>query len=188
MIIDILCGLLVGTSFYLGYKKGIIKSVFGILSIIIALLVTLKFSFLMINLVEKILTVDPRLNILIGFVLTFLLIMVGIRMIGKGLEKILETAHINFINQLAGGAVSAIIAIVLYSSVIWFVNQLKLISQEAKTASITYIYLEAVPDKSRWAIQKLKPIFSEFWDKSQEAIHKMEPQIPEKEENKPPVN
>ncbi|MBK8485228.1 MAG: CvpA family protein [Saprospiraceae bacterium] len=180
MFIDILCAIILGGSFYLGYTKGIIKSVFGIVSILLAILVTLKFSFLMINLVEKILVVDPRLTIMIGFVLTFLLIMIGIRLIGRGFEKILETAHINFINQLAGGITSAIIALVIYSSVIWFFNQLNLIGRETKEKSVSYYYLEAVPAKSKWAIDKCKPIFFEFWQKTQEALNKVESEIPKK--------
>jgi len=100
MVIDIVCGLLVGTSFYLGYVKGIIKSVFGILSIIIALLVTLKFSYLTIDFLELFLTLDPRIIIIFGFVITFLMILIGIRMIGKGLENILDTVHLNIFNKI----------------------------------------------------------------------------------------
>ena len=132
MWIDIICGLLVGYFFYLGYTKGIIKTVFGILSVLLGLLITLKFSHLAMQLMEKIINVDPRMNVILGFVLTFLLVLIAIRMLGQGLEKVLETAHINIINQLAGGAVSGL-------------------------------------------------IFSEFWDKTNEAIHKVDQSTPQKE-------
>ncbi len=176
MFIDITCLLILGTSFYLGYSKGLIKSIFGILSIILAFLISVKFSFLSIGLFEKILDVDPRLNIVIGFVFTFLIVMIGIRLIGQGFEKILETAHINFINQLAGGLVSALIALLLFSSVISFADKLKLIKSSVKTDSMSYAYLEAVPAKSRWLLDKAKPIFSEFWEKTNNAIDKVDKQ------------
>ncbi|MBK7226575.1 MAG: CvpA family protein [Saprospiraceae bacterium] len=141
MIIDILCGLIVGFCFYLGYTKGIIKTVFGVLSIIIGLLATLKFSHLTMNLLDKVFDVDPRIMIIIGFVLTFLLILIGIRMIGNAVEKLLETAHINFINQIAGGVVSALIALVIYSSIVGFVIRLRLLKRMSRRVRSLIQYL-----------------------------------------------
>jgi membrane protein required for colicin V production len=184
MFIDILCAILIGSAFYLGYSKGIIKSIFGIISILIAFLVSLKFSFLIISLIEKVMDSDPRLNVIIGFVLTFLLVMVGIRLIGKGFEKILETAHINFINKLAGGLVSALIVLILYSSAILFMDRLKLFKAATKAESHCYTYLEAVPEKSKWLINSMKPIFSEFWEKTQKAIDRADKDFPKKEDSK----
>ncbi len=176
MFIDLFCVLLAGVSFYLGYSKGILKSIFAILSILVGILATLKLSHIFIALVENTLRLDPRMNVIIGFVLTFLLFMIAIRMIGQGLEKILETAHINFINQLAGGIASAFITLLIYSSFIWFLNQVRLIKPETKQASFTYAYLETFPSKSRWVWEKCKPFFSEFWNKTQEAIRKSDQQ------------
>jgi membrane protein required for colicin V production len=170
MFIDILCLLLVGTSFYLGYSKGIIQSIFGILSIILAFLISLKFSFLMIELIEKFMSSDPRLNVVLGFVFTFLIVMIIVRLIGKAFEKILDTAHINIINKLAGGMLSAFIALVLFSSIVLFFDRLKLLKASTKDESMTYIYIEKVPEKSKWLIDKTKPIFSEFWEKTRKAI------------------
>lgn len=177
MVIDIFFVIFIGFSFYLGYTKGIVKSLFGIISIIIGILVSLKFSFLVIELIEQFMDTDPRLNILLGFVATFLIVMVGIRLIGKGFEKILETAHINFINQFAGGLLSALLALIIYSSIILFIDRLKFISASTKDKSITYPYLVAVPEKSRWLIEKSKPIFSEFWNKTQKALERLDKEI-----------
>lgn len=182
MFIDIICALLIGGSFYLGYSKGIIKSIFGIISIVIAFLVSLKFSFLIIGLIERMMNPDPRLNILIGFILTFLLVMICIRLIGKGFEKILETSHINFINKFTGGLISALITLILFSTIISFMDRLKLINTSTKEDSYCYPYIEAVPEKSKWLINKTKPIFSEFWEKTQDALDKVEEKVPKKEE------
>lgn len=181
MIIDIICGLLAGFCFYLGYTKGIIKTVFGVLSIIFGLLITLKFSHLMMGLLDKVFDVDPRVMIIIGFVLTFLLVLIAIRMVGNALEKLLETAHINFINQIAGGAVSALIAIVIYSSILGFCDKIRIIKDDVKTASITYPILATVPEKSKDFIEKAKPFFSEFWNRTQSALNKVEQRYPDHE-------
>ena len=178
MFIDILCLILVGSAFYLGYSKGIIKSLFGIISIVIAFLISLKFSFLFIGLIEQFMNSDPRLNIVLGFVFTFLLVMIGIRLIGQGFEKILEAAHINLINKLAGGFLSGLITLILFSSIVLFMDRIKLIKASTKSDSHTYTYLEAVPEKSKWIINMAKPIFSEFWEKTQKALEKVDKENP----------
>jgi membrane protein required for colicin V production len=179
MIIDIVCGLLVALSFYLGYTKGIIKSVFAILSIIIGLLATLKFSYFVIGILEKFLTIDPRWVIILGFILTFLLVLIGIRALGKLLEKVLQTAHINFINQLAGGVISTLIALIIYSSILGFLDRINLIKPELKLDSASYSILETIPEKSKSLVEASKPFFSEFWAKTQDAINKAEKNKPQ---------
>lgn len=181
MILDIICGIILAASFYIGYTKGILKTIFGLLSIFFGLLAALKFSFIVINILEKFLTIDPRMIIVIGFVFTFLLVLIGIKMIGKGLENILETAHINFINQIAGGVLSALISLVIVSSVVWFLNQIKAISVETKSASFSYPILEQVPEKSRHVLSTIKPFFSEFWDKTKQAMDKVDSTSPQHE-------
>jgi len=166
MVIDLFFLLVLGMSFFMGYSKGIVKSTFGILSILLAFLVSMKFSFVFINLLESWLGMDPRLSLVLGFILCFILIMLGIRVIGKGVEQMLETAHINFINKMVGGLASALIALALFSTIIWFLNQIKMISSSTKESSKSYTLLESFPEKSKWIWSKTKPLFSEFWNKT----------------------
>jgi len=174
MVLDIVCLILVGASFYLGYTKGILKTVFGVLSILIALLVTLRFSFLMISLLEKLLKTDPRITIILGFALTFILVMIAIRMIGHGLENVLETIHLNIFNKMAGGVVAGFMTLVVFSSLIWFLDQVRFISPTTKEQSITYPVLQKMPEVSKEVFSSIKPFFSEFWDRTQKAMDKID--------------
>ena len=47
-----------------------------------------------------------------------------------------------------------------------------------------YPFLESVPYRSKVALDKIKPFFSEFWQKTQEAMDKVD-QSGKKEELKP---
>ncbi len=174
MFIDIFCILILAFGFYMGYSKGIIKSFFGIISIFIAILVTLKFSFIGINFIEKLTGMDARLSILLGLILSFVLIVFLIRLVGRGFEKVLETAEINFINKLVGGSVSALIGLMLFSSAIWFFDRLHLIGEETRAKSTCFPTLHAVPEKTKWIWTKAKPLFTEFWDKTQQALDEFE--------------
>ena len=65
----------------------------------------------------------------------------------------------------------AMLFIVCYSGVLWFLNQTKIISEPQTEKSITYEYLEPIPNQARGAFSQLKPAFRGFWDKSTEAIN-----------------
>jgi membrane protein required for colicin V production len=181
MVLDIICLILVGTSFYLGYTKGIIKTVFGILSILLAILATLKFSFVTISLIEKIMDVDPRIQIILGFAITFLIVLIAIRMIGHGLEKVLETVHLNLFNQIAGGTSAGFVTLVIFSSLIWFLDQIRVITPETKEESYTYPVLQKMPEISQEVFSGMKPFFTEFWEKTQKAMDRIDAESPQKE-------
>lgn len=174
MVLDIVCLILVGTSFYLGFTKGIIKTVFGILSILLALFASLKFSHLIIRLLDGFLDFDPRFNIIMGFVITFLLVMIAIRMIGHGLENVLETVHLNIFNKTAGGLSAGLMTLMVFSGLIWFLDQIKVISNSTKEDSYTYPVLKKMPEISREMIDGIKPVFHEFWDRTQKAMEKID--------------
>lgn len=172
MSIDIAFGIVLIIGFLYGYSKGIIKTFSAILSIIIGLIAALKLSPLTINAMDSLLPNSPRLAYIIGFLLTFLLVIIIIRFIGNKLESLLKLAKINFFNKLSGGALTALFFTILFSTVIWFLNEARLISEKQKDASITYYHLEPIPGKARAQFELVKPVFKKFWDKTLETFDK----------------
>ena len=170
MIIDLICLLIAVYAFYMGYTKGIIQTIFNTLSIFIGLLVALKLSPVVINLLESIFNAQNSLILIAGFILTFMLVLLIVRFIGKNLEKIFKTIKLNFINKLAGGAVLCLVFLVCFSYVIYFLDKTHLINESTKNSSITYPVLEVLPEKSKGVIEKVKPFFKEFWDKTVEIV------------------
>jgi len=173
MYIDLICGLLLVYGFYSGYKKGIIKAVFSTVSILIGILAALKLSPIVINLFENIFKTDPRLSFVLGFVATFFIVMLLVRGIGKFLEKFLKTIKLGIINKLAGGAFQALFFLLIFSTGLWFLDEARFLKQETKDRSLSYIYLEPLPEKALGSIDKVKPIFSEFWNKTVETMDKI---------------
>lgn len=170
MFIDIIAIIVVLYGFYSGYSRGIIDAIFDIVSIIIALLAALKLSPIVIDVIGGISNLNPTVNLVIGFVVTFFLVMLLIRFIGKQLENVLKTVKINFINKLAGGVLLSGLFALLVAGLLWFGDQLNFISDNAKEQSVSYPVLIQLPDIAASLFQGLKPIFSEFWDKTKEAV------------------
>lgn len=170
MIIDILCIGSMAIGFWMGYSRGIIKTVFGVLSLFFGLLVALKFAPVTTNLLERLFGGESVLIFLMGFVLTFVAIMLLVRVLAKGLEKLMTTIKLNFINKFAGGALFSMVMVILFSILVWFFDRGGLIEQSTKNASISYPTLVQLPAASQSMLEKVKPIFKEFWEDTERML------------------
>ena len=171
MVIDLIAVLLMVYGLYVGYTRGIIKTVFSLVSIFLGILAALKLSPIMIDLMGNMFKIHPGINFLLGFGLTFLLVLMLVRFVGKKLEDFLKLAHINVINKSAGAIVMGLILMVFYSYALFGINKLNLLSDNSKNSSITYGYLETLPNKTEKAMLKVKPLFEGFYDKITETFN-----------------
>ncbi len=165
MFIDLVAALLILYGFYIGYTRGIVKTIFAVFSIFIGALAAVKFSPFTIDLLGKVINIHPGLTFVLGFALTFIIILILIRFIGKKLEDILKFARINFINKILGGVIMSILLMVFYSYALWGIDSLQLLSNKNKNSSVSYEYLQTLPAKTRDTVSSLKPYFAEFWNK-----------------------
>ena len=170
MTIDILSAIIISLGAYLGYKRGLIKTVFDTLSLIIGIVAALKLSPITISFLQKVLKINPSITFVIGIALTFIAVMYAIRFIGAKLEQMLTLININFINKAAGGVLQGLFFATILAMTIGLFNKLNLISQETKDTSVTYVHLEKVPKISEGLLNTLKPVFSNFWDLTMETV------------------
>ncbi len=174
MVIDIIFVIALLWGFYLGFSKGIIKTIFTLASILLGLLAAFKFAPATTNFLETALKNTNPLMFLAGFLVTFVATMYLIRLFARGLEGIFKAANINFINQTVGGVVLAGVMILMYSMLVWFGDQAHIINQDVKEESMTYEYLKQYPDQVKGVAGVVRPTFEEFWDQSVSMFDKLE--------------
>ncbi len=170
MIIDIVTVLLVAFGFYQGFSKGLIKTVFATLSLIIGIIAAMKLSPNVIEVLQSFLSFNVAVINVLGFVLTFFLVMLLIRFLGNKLEHLFEALNIGILNKILGGALLGLFYAIIISFVVFFINKAELITPEYRAASFTYPMLEPLPELTKSAASTLKPIFSDFWDKMIETM------------------
>ena len=183
MIIDLVFVFLAAFGFYSGFKRGLVKTIFASLSILIGILAALKLSPIVINVLESALSLSAPIAFILGLIITFFLVMLLIRFIGKKLEGFMKAININFINKILGGAFLSIFFIVCFSVIVWFLNQAKFITDETKEKSISYRILEPLPEMSKEALKSFKPAFQEFWNKTVDAMDSIKEKGEEAYEN-----
>jgi uncharacterized membrane protein required for colicin V production len=174
MVIDIIFMIFAGYGFYLGFSKGIIKTLFTVLSFVFGIIAAFKFAPAATNFLETAFNNENPLMFLAGFLMAFVITMIVIRTLAKGIEGVLKTANINIINQIAGGILLAGLMILLYSMLLWFGDQATLIDNEAKDQSFTYDYIEHFPGKVWTTLEYLQPTFKEFWEESVDFMDRLQ--------------
>ncbi len=182
MAIDIGLGLALLYGFYLGFSNGIIKTVFTVISILIGLTAAVRLSPATTQFLTTAFNDDSAPWFFVSVILTFVIIMVVIRLFARGLEGILESININIINQLAGGMLLGGIFTLIYSYIIFAADYLHMVDS-AKLTSTTYPYLEKFPDFFKEILYQFKPMFEDFIDHSMDMMDQLEEMSIEREEN-----
>jgi len=142
--IVILCFILL--MLILGIKKGLIIGLASFVALVLGIYAAVHFT----NWVDKLLTDHLGWNghwlPVISFAIIFLLVVIAVMLLAKGLEKLLKLVGIGFLNRLFGGIFGILIAVFILSVIIFIFNHAdpgeKIIHKSAKENSVLYSYVE----------------------------------------------
>ncbi len=101
-IVDIILIILLITSAFHGFRRGLIHQLSALLGLIIGLYGVLHFSHFVINFLTEYISIHPLYIKIMAFVLTFIIIVLIIRIVGKILQKTINFARLGFLNRLGG--------------------------------------------------------------------------------------
>ncbi|MFK7810163.1 MAG: CvpA family protein [Saprospiraceae bacterium] len=183
MAIDIMFALALVSGFMLGFNRGIIKTVFGLIGLLFGCLAAFKFAPGMTRFLEVSFDSTNPLMFLAGAAISFAIAMFSIRLFARGLEGALKTANINVINKLAGGIITAIFMVVVYSVLLNFGVQARVVNDNAQLDSKTYPVLKEIPSKSMVVVNQVRPMFHEFYDQSVDMMDRLQEMSLEKTED-----
>ncbi|TXI61041.1 MAG: CvpA family protein [Flavobacterium sp.] len=141
--IDIVFAVLLGFAVYKGLKNGLFVEVASFVALILGIYLAIKFS----NLVGAIFSGfapswNPKYIEIIAFIITFLLVMIGIHLSAKILTKLADFAFLGWINKFAGVIFSLLKTILALSIVLFIFEKVNinnmLLSKETQDNSIFY--------------------------------------------------
>ncbi len=187
MGIDIIFLIVAGFCFYTGWSQGIIQTVFTALSYLFGAMAAFKFAPTVTKMLETTLNNSSPMMFIAGFLVSFVLTIIVIRMIGRGMEGVMEVSHINIINQFFGGILLALIGVLFYSMLLWFADEARFVKAETKHESMTYSFLHEYPGVAKTVFVRIMPIFRDFWDTSLEVMDRMQRMSVEKTESDPNI-
>lgn len=184
MIIDVICLVVALYGFWVGYSRGIIKTVLTLVSVLFGFMAAAKFSPTVSTMLQEWFGGPGTFMLPAAFVLTFILTLALFRLIANALENMLEAVNINFINQILGGGISMLFFVFLFSVLLSFADNSRMIEDETKDTSLTYAVLAPMPS-SAWELgQTIWPVFQEFYQQALDIMDQIDSQVERQEEDR----
>jgi len=127
---------------YRGFVKGLIIQVASLISLILGIYIGVKFSDVASALLQENFTLDKQYLGIISFVITFIVVVVGIHFIAKLLEKIVNMVAMGIFNKLLGSLMGAAKYGLIISVLLVIVNSIdasfNIVSESEKRKSVLY--------------------------------------------------
>ncbi|MCB0501696.1 MAG: CvpA family protein [Bacteroidetes bacterium] len=141
MGIDIALGVILFSTFIIGYKQGLIMSVFAVVSYLLGFFMAMHFSFVIANYIHNNFNIPEQWIPIIAFILLYTSVIFFIRFLGKFVEKLVNTILPTLFNRLVGSALWMFIGFVLFSLIVQLLDRAGIFTDQLKVASVSYVYL-----------------------------------------------
>ena len=156
MLIDIIFAVFLLLALMRGYRQGLIIGLFSLLSIIIGLAAAMKWLGDSVNVSKEWLP-------LISFILVFFVVLLLIRLGAKAIESAVEVVLLGWINKLAGILLYAVIGLLVFSVLLFYAEQMKLIQPATIRESVSYPLVQPWGPKVINGIGSVIPIFKDMF-------------------------
>ena len=150
-----------------GLRSGLIYAVFSFIGLIAALAAALKLSGVVAGWLSK----DPtpsRWLPVISFLIVFIAVAMIVRFAGSLIQKTFEAAMLGWFNRISGALMYMLLYAIIFSVILFYVQQLRLVSGETMSDSFFFPYIQPL---GPWIIDGLGrfiPLFRDMFDSLQE--------------------
>ena len=101
--LDIILGVVLAFALYKGIRNGLFVELASLVSLLLGIYVAVKFSSFMKEFLAGFVKWNPNTIQVIAFVLTFILVVIGVSLLGKFLTGIADFAFLGWLNSIGGG-------------------------------------------------------------------------------------
>ncbi len=102
-LFDIIFGGILCYSLYKGIKNGLFVEIASFISLLLGIYLAIKFSSIMKEMIMKHVSWNPNTIQITAFILTFILVVIGVYFLAKILTGIADFAFLGWANKLGGG-------------------------------------------------------------------------------------
>jgi membrane protein required for colicin V production len=163
MVLDLVFAVVLVLAILKGYQRGLIVGLFSLVAVIIGLAAALKLSAVVAGYIGKAVKVSEEWLPLISFVVVFLVVLLLIRLGAKAIERTVEVALLGWVNKLGGIILYAAIYTIVFSVLLFYAEQMKLIQPETINKSLTYSFVQPWGPKAIEGFGSILPIFKDMF-------------------------
>jgi len=161
--IDLIILVFIAILVILDFRKGLIISLATLAGLMLGIYLAIHFSNFIGNLLIKNPGISGAYVPLLSFTITFLAVILGVLLLGKLVEKLVDLAGMGLLNHLAGAFFGLVKGLLILSVVFYVISRAdpgeKLISPKAKQESLFYKHCAWIfPSLMRWTGAQMKTI------------------------------
>ncbi|MFM9989270.1 CvpA family protein [Flavobacterium sp.] len=161
--LDIVLGALLVYSLYKGIKNGLFVELASLISLVVGVFVSIKFSYLIKSALEGVVSWQPKYIEVTSFALTFFLAIIGIHLLAKFFTGIADFAYLGWLNKLGGAGFSLLKAILALSIVFNIFQKINInnfiVKEETLNKSMFYNPIQEV---SKFIFPTLEEWYNDF--------------------------
>jgi membrane protein required for colicin V production len=162
--IDIVLAILLMIGAFGGYKKGFLAELFSLLAIFLGVLAGFKLMGNAMLLLARHYAIDDKVLPYVAFAVVFVIVVIGVSLIGKILKSSLDKTVFGNVDQIAGGALGIIRTAFMISVLLWIVDSLEVKFPERWTTD-SWLYpitARVAPTVTHW-VSEVFPFFSNLF-------------------------
>ena len=133
---------------YKGFTKGLIIELASIIALILGGYIGMHFSGITSTYLSQIVTMEESFMPIVSFAVTFIVIVLGVYLLAKILEKVINLVALKLVNKISGSVFGIVKAAFIISLILVFVEsvdqKLELIPKETKESSLLYSPIGAI--------------------------------------------
>lgn len=163
MLLDLIFAAIIVFAILRGYQRGLIVGLFSLVAVIIGLAAAMKLSTVVARYIGKAVKVSDEWLPIISFAVVFLIVILLIRLGANAIERTIEVAMLGWVNKIGGIIFFAAIYTVVFSVLLFYAEQVKLIQPETINKSVTYSFVQPWGPKAINGFGAVIPVFKDMF-------------------------
>ena len=163
MAIDLILAILVVFAIIKGYRRGLIVGLFSLVAVFIGLAAAIKLSAVVATYIGGAVNISDRWLPVVSFAVVFIVVLLLVRLGANAIEKIAETVLLGWLNKLGGIILYTIIYITIFSVLLFYAEQLKIIKSGTIQKSVTYSFVQPWGPRAINSFGRVVPVFKDMF-------------------------
>ena len=163
MLIDLIFAVILVLAILKGYQHGLVIGLFSLVAVIIGLAAAMKLSTVVAGYIGKAVKVSEEWLPIISFAVVFLIVLLLIRLGARAIEKAIEVVLLGWVNKIGGIILFTAIYITVFSVLLFYAEQMKLLQADTIDKSVTYSFVQPWGPKAMNGFGSIVPIFKDMF-------------------------
>ncbi|HMR91122.1 MAG TPA: CvpA family protein [Chitinophagaceae bacterium] len=163
MLLDIILVILLVLAAIKGYQRGLIVGLFSFIAIIIGLAAAMKLSAVVAGYIGSAIKVSDQWLPVISFAVIFIIVVLLVRLGANMLQRSTEAIMLGWVNRLGGVVFYAAIYIIVFSVVLFYAEQVRLVQPATTESSVTYHLVQPWGPRAINGFGAIIPVFKDMF-------------------------